>query len=414
GRFPLLGAAAFQGESETVQLLLDRGADPNARGQHDVTPLMMAAAAPRPNPELTTSLLAHGADLNAHDAAGRTALDWATTQGDTDVARLLRTRGASSNGHQLAAPDPIKEPRTARIAVVAARDALQPVGSVLYDRRKCIACHHQTLPLMVMALASSRGVAPATDASAKTIDAITAVWNGRREDLLLGREVAGGANELSYGLLAFAEAGVKPNATTDAAVVNLISLQRADGSWVFLDTRPPQADNSPISFTAMAIRGLSVYAPSGIRGEVDGAIGRARDYIRKAVPTSTQDEAFKLLGLTWGHAPANEIAAQSKRLLALQRPDGGWAQMPTMASDAYAAGEALYALSVSGISSKSGAYQKGTAFLLRSQLPDGTWFVRSRAFGFQPYFETGFPHGVDQFISASATAWAAIALLSGL
>ena len=53
-------------------------------------------------------------------------------------------------------------------------------------------------------------------------------------------------------------------------------------------------------------------------------------------------------------------------------------------------------------------------YLLRTQLEEGTWFVRSRAFGFQPYFESGFPHGPNQFISASATAWAAIALAYGL
>jgi hypothetical protein len=36
--------------------------------------------------------------------------------------------------------------------------------------------------------------------------------------------------------------------------------------------------------------------------------------------------------------------------------------------------------------------------------------VRSRAIGFQRYFDTGFPHGRNQFISAAATGWAAIAL----
>jgi hypothetical protein len=62
------------------------------------------------------------------------------------------------------------------------------------------------------------------------------------------------------------------------------------------------------------------------------------------------------------------------------------------------------------MSPKNGVYEKGVAYLLRTQLEDGTWFVRSRAFGFQPYFESGFPHGTDQFISVSATGWAAIAL----
>jgi hypothetical protein len=36
--------------------------------------------------------------------------------------------------------------------------------------------------------------------------------------------------------------------------------------------------------------------------------------------------------------------------------------------------------------------------------------VHSRAVPFQPFFESGFPHGADQFISAGATSWAAIAL----
>jgi len=55
-------------------------------------------------------------------------------------------------------------------------------------------------------------------------------------------------------------------------------------------------------------------------------------------------------------------------------------------------------------------YRKGADYLRRTQLEDGSWFVRSRAFGFQPYFDAGFPHGKDQFISAAATSWAAIAL----
>jgi hypothetical protein len=227
---------------------------------------------------------------------------------------------------------------------------------------------------------------------------------------MVGREIGGGANELTYGLLMFAESGFSPDATTDVAVANLLSLQRADGSWVFLDTRPPQADNSRIHFTAMAIRGLDVYAPPGLRQQVRTRIERAREFLRAAVPASTQDETFKLMGLVWSRVPAAEVAAQARRVLALQRQDGGWAQLATMAPDAYATGEALFALHVSGASAASSAYQKGVTYLLRTQLQDGTWFVRSRAFGFQPYFESGFPHGADQFISASATAWAVMAL----
>jgi ankyrin repeat protein len=416
GRFPLLALATVDARVDTVRLLLERGADPNAKGQHDVTALMMAAAASGPNPAIVRLLMAKGADPTVRDEAGRTALDWALLQGDTPVARLLRETGT-----QAATPPPLPLPpaataasRTPRAAVTQALARLQPISPILYERRKCIACHHQPLPVVAMKLASARGIAVDAAAMAHPIQSILDVWNSRRDDLMLGRQVGGGANELTYGLLALAEAAVPPNSATDAAVANLASIQRTDGSWVFLDTRPPQADNSLIHFTAMAVRGLDVYGPPGQREDIKTRIARAREFLRAASPASTQDEVFKLLGLVWSRVPTPEISVQSKRVVALQRQDGGWGQLPTMASDAYATGEALYALHASGLAAASGVYQKGVAYLLCTQLEDGTWFVRSRAFGFQPYFESGFPHGADQFISASATSWAAIALAYAL
>jgi len=56
------------------------------------------------------------------------------------------------------------------------------------------------------------------------------------------------------------------------------------------------------------------------------------------------------------------------------------------------------------------AYQRGVAFLMKTQFPDGSWYVRSRAPKFQPYFQSGFPFGDDQWISSSGTAWAVMAL----
>jgi hypothetical protein len=112
----------------------------------------------------------------------------------------------------------------------------------------------------------------------------------------------------------------------------------------------------------------------------------------------------------WSRASDREIARQSQRLVKLQRAGGGWSQVPTMAPDAYATGQALYALHAAGTAPTSPVYLKGVQYLLNTQLADGSWFVRSRAFPFQPYFDTGFPHGRDQFISAAATSWAVIAL----
>jgi hypothetical protein len=49
---------------------------------------------------------------------------------------------------------------------------------------------------------------------------------------------------------------------------------------------------------------------------------------------------------------------------------------------------------------------------VRTQRDDGSWFVKSRAMKIQPYFESGFPYGHDQWISQAATAWATIGLAS--
>jgi ankyrin repeat protein len=101
-------------------------------------------------------------------------------------------------------------------------------------------------------------------------------------------------------------------------------------------------------------------------------------------------------------------------LLATQQSDGGWSQITTRRSDAYATGEALVALNQTGMSTQSPPYRRGVAFLVRTQGAEGSWHVQTRrkdeAAKGQEYFESGFPHGRDQFISFAASAWATMAL----
>jgi hypothetical protein len=55
-------------------------------------------------------------------------------------------------------------------------------------------------------------------------------------------------------------------------------------------------------------------------------------------------------------------------------------------------------------------YRAGVKYLLSTQAADGTWHVKTRALAFQPYFESGYPYGPDQWISAAGTAYATLAL----
>jgi N-acyl-D-amino-acid deacylase len=70
----------------------------------------------------------------------------------------------------------------------------------------------------------------------------------------------------------------------------------------------------------------------------------------------------------------------------------------------------MMALQGSGLPVSNLAYRRGVQYLLNTQLEDGSWHAHTRAAGFQPYFENGFPHGVDQWISAAGTSLATIAL----
>jgi N-acyl-D-amino-acid deacylase len=161
--------------------------------------------------------------------------------------------------------------------------------------------------------------------------------------------------------------------------------------------------------TAVSLRGIQLYGNS--RSAADrAAIATATAWLRKAKPENTEDATFRLLGLNWAHAPATERRAAVDALLASQKSDGGWAQLDYRASDAYATGQVLVALHDAGVSAQSPAYQRGVRYLLDTQLADGSWLVPTRTLPTQIYFESGFPHGVHQFISAAGTQWATQAL----
>ena len=414
---PVLADAAFDGNVEMMRLLLGRGADPNRAGTRGgITPLMMAAAGARPSEAAVRLLLEKGADIQARDERGRNALDWALTQGDTSIAGLLRAAGATPAAPPTPPPAAVVQPRSARAAIEKAVARLQPIGPVFHERTKCISCHDQSLPAIAVKLASERGVPIDRELASHPTQATLAVWGRTRERVLLGscQNDAAFVENTTYGLFGLAEEGVAPTPVTDAVALCLAWLQHADGTWKVRDPRPPLGDPSPLSYAALAIRGLQVYTPPGKRPEAQATIARTLAFVRKAAPGDTQDQVFKVLALKWASAPSGEVAREAERLRQLQRADGGWGQLPTMASDAYATGQALYAMQAAGEPVTGATYQKGTTYLLKTQREDGSWFVRSRAFGFQPYFDAGFPHGTDQFISAAATSWAAIALSLGL
>jgi hypothetical protein len=168
----------------------------------------------------------------------------------------------------------------------------------------------------------------------------------------------------------------------------------------------PAAENSPfylpIRNNDLAALGKLIQSPG------PKARDAAAAWLEKAEPLTTEDRIMQILGIVWAgrKPPSNRV----RQLISQQRAGGGWGQTGNLPSDAYATGEALWALHESGMTPSDAVYRRGVDYLLGTQQQDGTWHVVTRALGFQPYFESGFPHGHDQWISQSGTAMASIAL----
>ncbi len=105
GSTPLMRAAK-NGDSATIRLLLDHGADPNIRAKNGTTALMFAAglgfgtgtfandyATPAELLESVQVLVAAGAEVNAVSDAGETPLHY-SAQASDDIVRFLVEKGA--------------------------------------------------------------------------------------------------------------------------------------------------------------------------------------------------------------------------------------------------------------------------------------------------------------------------------
>ncbi|KAJ3108785.1 hypothetical protein HDU96_007435 [Phlyctochytrium bullatum] len=90
-----LHRAARKNRPECLKVLLEFGADIEARSDEGVTPLGTAARSGQG--ECLSALLNAGADVDAVDEGGKTALAWATFEGRSDTVRFLVDRGASVN-----------------------------------------------------------------------------------------------------------------------------------------------------------------------------------------------------------------------------------------------------------------------------------------------------------------------------
>lgn len=332
------------------------------------------------------------------------------------IVDLLLKAGAKAGTATTYSPPGPSPASSIRVALLRSLPLLQKTDLIFLQKAGCVSCHNNTMTAMTVALARKNGVPVDEDIARGQMKKIAAYVETWQERILQGVGIPGESGTMSNILLGLAAEDYPPDAATDAMARYIASQQWPDGRWRPFGHRPP-LESSDFPITARALRALQLYAPKAQRAKYDLSVQRAAGWLMKAQPRTTDEYAFQILGLGWAGVKAdNEVIRKAVReLAAKQRADGGWAQIPALASDAYATGQALYALNQAGrVAVTDPVYKRGVEFLLKTQLEDGSWYVRSRAVPLQPFFEAGFPHGHDQWISAAGTNWGAMALALSL
>jgi ankyrin repeat protein len=410
---PLLLAVA-NGDTETVRTLLAAGANVDAQDIRGMTPLMLAVATDHPNHDIVKMLLEKRPDMKIKSKAGETALDWALKFKRPTALSLVRgaSQGVEPVWSEPAAPAAAKA-LNALATVQKSIGLLQTTGTSNFKEGGCISCHGGNIVTSAVSAVRRKGVKVDEDAAGEALKATRVQFTSQVEGMFERSDLPA-VEILTFALSALADADAPPDRVIDAMVHNIAAQQLAAGHWVYKGvTRPPTADNL-FTNAAFAIRAFQKYAPPARKREYEERVSRAARALAAAEPATTEDSVAQLLGLKWAGTDPARVQKAMKAVAALQRKDGGWAQTPFLASDAYATGTALHALYEAGMSPASQEYRKGVAFLLSTQAQDGSWLAVSRSPKFQPYFEGGFPYGHNQWISQWATGWATIALAHSL
>jgi hypothetical protein len=325
--------------------------------------------------------------------------------------RLLTLLLTSALALHALADEPAITPDQLQPAIIRALPLLERGAMGHREQRSCFSCHQQGVPILALATAQNRGFEINMQELERQMQFIAEFLDRNRQSFLEGKGTGGQVDTAGYALLALEQGQYQPNDTTAAVTEYLLLFQQDADHWTNSSHRPP-SEASEFTTNYLGLRALAMYRSDAQQERAAQRRRHVRQWFLKAVPKDTEDHVFRLLAYKLLEEPTEEIAAAASELRALERDDGGWGQTPELAADAYATGTALFALhQAGGLATEDPVYQRGMHFLLKTQQDDGSWHIVSRSKPFQKYFETGFPHQKDQFISSAATAWATTALL---
>ena len=206
-----------------------------------------------------------------------------------------------------------------RGAVTRALPMLQRSAGEFVAKRACLSCHHNSLAVIAFRTARSHGfdVDPAMleALEEKTFRSLRSP--GAVDEVLQASGLNDPTPTESYLLMAAHAAGLQENLVTALYARRMLGWQR-DSHWVTSDFRPPSS-SSLFTATATAVRAIPADGSLELSSQSEAAIVSARQWLLAARPVSTEDAAFRLMGLIWAGSSQDAVDLAERDLLALQK-----------------------------------------------------------------------------------------------
>jgi hypothetical protein len=249
------------------------------------------------------------------------------------------------------------------------------------EKRACAECHHAPFTIWALNEGKKRGYAVDEKALADLTSWVVTEDHLAKLAAKPPKQDQVEVNEAPLLLALGIEAG-DAKATQDGLkkmLASVLSDQDNDGSWkLSLEFRP--IGSSPDTLTTLALLALSAPNAPDMGKEGKAARERGLKWLRDAKPDEElQAAALRLILWRRLDLPSTEWEPLVKKIRSAQNSDGGWGQTKEAKSDAYATGQALYALAEAGVKPGDEGVRRAQSFLATTQRDDGAWAMVSRA-----------------------------------
>src|SRR5690242_2820343 len=187
-----------------------------------------------------------------------------------------------------------------------------------FEVQRCDSCHHQYQPALAYRAAREHGI-PFDETIARA-DAARAFTYADVDKAVQYSWIIEPAVDDAYRLIAADAAGVRPSLTTAITARLLMARQNRAGDWPSHRQRPPSS-YSNVTFTALGLRAIQLYAHPSQKAELSKHVALARKWLEAHRPVDTEERTYQLLGLKWAGADRATMQKLAGELFKTQEAD---------------------------------------------------------------------------------------------